>query len=39
MDTSKKDFYWVIAFAALALIAIITYWLGGKGNEMTLSHP
>jgi len=34
MNTSKKDLYWVISFAALALIAIITFWLGGKGNEI-----
>jgi len=34
MNTTKKDLYWVIAFAALALIAIITFWLGGKGNEI-----
>jgi hypothetical protein len=34
MNASKKDLYWVIAFAVLALIAIITFWLGGKGNEI-----
>ena len=34
MNTSIKDLYWVIAFATLALIAIITFWLGGKGNEI-----
>jgi len=34
MNTAKKDLYWVIAFAVLALIAIITFWLGGKGNEI-----
>jgi len=34
MNTSKKDLWCVIAFATLALIAIITFWLGGKGNEI-----
>lgn len=34
MDTSKKDLYYIIAIAAIILIAIVTYWLGGKGNEI-----
>jgi len=34
MNMAKKDLYCVIAFAVLALIAIITFWLGGKGNEI-----
>jgi hypothetical protein len=34
MDTSKTNVYWTIAFATLLLIAIATYWLGGKGNEI-----
>jgi len=34
MCVSKKDFCWVIAFAVFALITILTFWLGGKGNEI-----
>jgi hypothetical protein len=34
MDTSKKDLYYIIAIAAVILLAAVTYWLGGKGNEI-----
>jgi hypothetical protein len=34
MDSSKKDLYYIIAIAGIILLAIITYWLGGKGNEI-----
>ncbi len=34
MNPSKRDLYWVIAFATLILVGVITFWLGGKGNEM-----
>ena len=34
MDTSKKDLYWTVAVAAIILLAIVTFWLGGKGNEI-----
>ena len=34
MNTSKKDLYWTVAVAAVILLAVVTFWLGGKGNEM-----
>ena len=35
LSTKLKEHVWcVMAFAALLLLAVITYWLGGKGNEI-----
>jgi hypothetical protein len=34
MNNWKLHFWYMLAFAILLLITIITYWLGGKGNEM-----
>ena len=34
MEPAKKDLCWTISLAAVILISVITYWLGGKGNEM-----
>lgn len=34
MDASKKDLYFVIIVAAVIILAIVTFWLGGKGNEI-----
>ncbi len=34
MNNWKIHFYWVIIIAVLMLISVITFWLGGKGNEI-----
>jgi hypothetical protein len=34
MDTSKRDLFYIIAISAIILLAVITYWLGEKGNEI-----
>jgi len=34
MDKWKIHLYWTIAFSVFVLIAVVTYWLGGKGNEI-----
>jgi len=34
MNKWKTHFCWTIAFGTFLLIAIITYWLGGKGGEI-----
>lgn len=34
MNNWKIHFGWVIGLGVLSLISIVTYWLGGKGNEI-----
>jgi len=34
MNVSKKDLYYIIVITAFILLAVVTYWLGGKGNEI-----
>lgn len=34
MNITKRDWYWTIAMAGVILLCIVTYWLGGKGNEI-----
>ena len=34
MDTSRRDLYWMMAVFAVILIALVTFWVGGKGNEI-----
>ena len=34
MNSWKIHFGWTVALGILLLISVITFWLGGKGNEM-----
>lgn len=34
MNNWKIHFIWTIGLGVLLLISIVTYWLGGKGNEI-----
>jgi hypothetical protein len=34
MDKWKTHFWWMVAVTVVILTAVVTYWLGGKGNEI-----